>query len=160
MEIVRFAPDHAAGFRALVAVVLPEFGFQEDPEIDADLTDPAAHYNAVWVALHEDEVVGSVAMRKVNEDTVELKRMYVRPGLRGQGLGRRLLDTALGWAREQGAARIVLDTTEDMQAARRLYEHAGFRRTGTRVERGAIDSRCEILYALDLCEKHLQGAES
>ena len=155
-----FGPEHAVGFRALVAAVLPEFGFQEDPEIDADLADPASHYGAVWVALHQGEVVGSIAMRKLADGSAELKRMYVRPGLRGLGLGRRLLDTGLGWAREQGASRVVLDTTEGMKAARRLYQRAGFRRTGTRVERGAIDSRCEILYALDLREKHLQGAGS
>jgi GNAT superfamily N-acetyltransferase len=161
VEIVPFGPEHAAGFRELVGSVLAEFGFHEDPEIDRDLADPAAHYDAVWVVLAETDVVGSVAMRRAGEGEAELKRMYVRPGLRGHGLGRRLLDVALEWARSEGMGRVVLDTTEDMRAARRLYERAGFRRTGSRVERGAIDTRCEILYALDLDPKeHLQGAES
>ena len=155
MEIVRFAPEHAAGFRKLVISVLPEFGFQEDPEIDGDLADPDAHYEAVWVALDGEDVVGSVAMRRLGDGDAELKRMYVRPGLRGHGLGRRLLGVALDWARSDGAIRVVLDTTDEMRAARHLYEQAGFRQTGSRVERGAIDSRCEILYALDLRE--MQG---
>ncbi len=157
MEITRFRPEHGHGFRALVASVLPEFGFHEDPEIDRDLADPAAHYDAVWVALDEGEVVGSVAMRHVGDGAVELKRMYIRLDLRGRGLGRRLLEVAMEWARSQGARRVVLDTTEDMHAARRLYESAGFRRTGSRVERGAIDSRCEILYSLEIAEVQGEG---
>jgi putative acetyltransferase len=151
VEITPFRPEHARGFRDLVVSTLAEFGFREDPEIDADLADPKGHYDAVWVALDADDaVVASVAMRRLDAKAVELKRMYVRPEARGRGLGRRLLDTALTWAREQRAQRVVLDTTEEMQAARHLYEQAGFRSTGTRTERGAIDARCEILYALDL----------
>ena len=155
MEIIPFAPDHAAGFRELVASILLEFGFQEDPTIDADLADPLAHYDAVWLVLDGDEVVGSVAMRRVGEGAAELKRMYVRSDNRGGGLGRRLLRIALDWARAEGCVRVVLDTTEGMDAARRLYESVGFRRTGSRVERGAVDSRCEILYALEL--RQMQG---
>ena len=155
MEVVPFRAEHAAGFRALVASILPEFGFREDPEIDADLADPQAHYDAVWVVLEGGDVVGSVAMRRVDEDAAELKRMYVRNDSRRRGLGRRLLQVALEWAQAEGVARVVLDTTEGMDAARRLYESVGFRKTGSRIERGAVDSRCEILYALELRE--MQG---
>jgi putative acetyltransferase len=151
VEITPFRPEHARGFRDLVVSTLAEFGFNEDPEIDADLADPQGHYDAVWIAVDKDNsVVASVAMRRLDAEAVELKRMYVRPEARGKGLGRRLLDTALTWAREQRAERVVLDTTEEMQAARHLYERAGFRRTGARTERGPVDARCEILYALDL----------
>ena len=161
MEIVPFAPEHAPGFRALVAAVLGEFGFREDPELDSDLIDPRAHYDAVWVVLRHENVVGSVAMRRVDEATAELKRMYLDAEVRGRGLGKRLLATALAWARGQGFSRVVLDTTDSMHAARALYESAGFERTGTRTERGAVDSRCEVLYALELSrDKHLQAAES
>jgi GNAT superfamily N-acetyltransferase len=155
VEVVPFRAEHAAGFRALVASILPEFGFREDPEIDADLADPQAHYDAVWVVLEGGDVVGSVAMRRVDEDAAELKRMYVRNDSRRRGLGRRLLQVALEWAQAEGVARVVLDTTEGMDAARRLYESVGFRKTGSRIERGAVDSRCEILYALELRE--MQG---
>ena len=52
--------------------------------------------------------------------------MYLRPGLRGRGVGRRLLQMAIAWAREHRIQRIALDTTEEMEAARRLYEANGF----------------------------------
>jgi molybdopterin-guanine dinucleotide biosynthesis protein A/N-acetylglutamate synthase-like GNAT family acetyltransferase len=126
LRIVPFRPEHAGGFRALVADTLREYGFEPDQGLDPDLADPTMVYEAVWVALAGDEVVGSVALRRVSATEVELKRMYLRPGLRGRGVGRKLLQMAIAWAREHRIERIALDTTEEMQAARRLYEANGF----------------------------------
>jgi GNAT superfamily N-acetyltransferase len=126
--ITRFEPEHADGFRTLVAGTLREFGFEPDPQIDPDLTDPAAVYTALWVALHDGEVVGSIALRDLGGNELELKRMYLQPSQRGRGLGKRLLTTALDWARESGAAAVRLDTSERMEAAQRLYEAYGFDR--------------------------------
>jgi len=124
--IVPFSPKHAQGFRELVSDTLAEFGFAADPELDPDLADAAAVYEAVWVAVHAERIVGSVALRRLGPVEVELKRMYLRRELRGQGLGRRLLETALSWSREHGIRAIRLDTTERMEAARHLYEAYGF----------------------------------
>ena len=55
-----------------------------------------------------------------------LEELYVVPERRGHGLGRALLDAAMDCARERGAARIDLGTSEDDKAARALYESAGF----------------------------------
>jgi putative acetyltransferase len=52
--------------------------------------------------------------------------MYLRPTLRGRGVGRKLLRMALAWAREHRISRITLDTTERMVPARHLYEAHGF----------------------------------
>ena len=120
--------EHVDGFRRLVADTLAEFGFRADPSLDPDLADPLAYYAAVWVVDDGGEVAGSVALRSLDAHGLELKRMYLRAHLRGRGVGRRLLETALEWARAAGARRIVLDTTEEMSAARRLYEAYGFRR--------------------------------
>jgi putative acetyltransferase len=153
MSEVRIEPLAAAdvaAFRALVLDVLAEFGMREDPVLDADLHSPLDAYAHVWVARRDGEVVGSVALRRVDDATYYLKRMYLRSSLRGQGLGARLLAVALDAARQAGARHVQLDTSTEMVAAQRLYERAGFHRTGTRTEAGARDSRCEVLYALDL----------
>lgn len=121
--------------------------------IDRDLQDPLGHYDALWIAEDGGRVIGSVAMRLLGPDEAELKRMYLTPDSRGRGLGRRLLGLALGWAQEHGVNTVRLDTTQEMHAAQGLYESAGFTRTGTRTEVGERDSRCEILYALDLRER-------
>jgi GNAT superfamily N-acetyltransferase len=126
IEIVPFEATHAEGFSALVADTLREFGFEHDPELDGDLDDPGGTYVALWIALASGEVAGSVALRDLGDGAYKLKRMYLSPAHRGRGLGRRLLATALDWARANDARVVRLDTAERMVAARRLYESAGF----------------------------------
>ncbi len=124
--IVAFEYGHVDGYRHLVMDTLREFGFEPDAAIDTDLDDPDAVYAALWVALAQDEVVGSVALRDLGEGALELKRMYLRPKARGRGLGKRLLAIALDYARECGAHVVKLDTSERMETARHLYEAYGF----------------------------------
>ena len=126
VDIVPFEPGHAQAFAALVVDTLREFGFEYDSELDRDLDDPGATYVAFWIALVDGEAVGSVALRNLGGDAFELKRMYLRSAHRGRGIGKRLLSTALDWARANGARTVRLDTTERMLTARYLYESAGF----------------------------------
>jgi putative acetyltransferase len=142
-----FQPTHTDGFRALVADTLREFGFEPDPELDAELDDPAASYAALWVAVDGDEVVGSAALRDLGNGRVELKRMYLRPDQRGRGLGRELLALALEWARAHGQRAVRLDTSERMVAAQRLYEAHGFERIAGDAPR---QGQCRLLYELRL----------
>jgi len=151
LDIRAYQPPDREGFAGLVSEVLGEYGFTVDPVLDADLDDPQRAYGGVWVATDEGEVVGSVAIRLLDGDQVaELKRMYLKAAYRGRGLGRSLLGRAIEWAKSRGCRSIVLDTSTTMTAAQRLYETAGFARTGARTEIGMHDSRCEILYRLDL----------
>ena len=147
IRVVPFAAGHADGFRALVSDTLREFGFEPDEQLDPDLAEPAATYVALWVALDRGDVVGSIALRDLGDGELELKRMYLRPACRGRGVGRRLLETALHWARNRGARRVRLDTTEEMAAARHLYERYGFRRIAGEAPR---QGQRRLLYALDL----------
>src|SRR5262245_552272 len=125
---MRYEREHADGFRGLVRDTLREFGFEPDPQIDPDLADPAAVYTAVWVAVLDGDVVGSIALRDLGAYELELKRMYLRISQRGRGLGRQLLETALDWARANHFRVIKLDTSERMETAQRLYETYGFER--------------------------------
>jgi putative acetyltransferase len=59
-------------------------------------------------------------------NAAEMKRLFVRPAFRGMGLGRQLTEAILDAARSAGYASVLLDTLDDMEAARTLYEDLGF----------------------------------
>ncbi|GGX71976.1 GNAT family N-acetyltransferase [Streptomyces hiroshimensis] len=95
----------------------------EDP---SDSLDPPA--GVLLVARRDGDPMGCVGLRWFDRErgTAELKRMYVRPAARGNGLAPALLGAAEGLAREWGAERIVLDTRKDLVEAIRLYTRHGF----------------------------------
>ena len=80
----------------------------------------------LWLAYAEQAPLGCVAVRELDESTAELKRLYVLPAGRGEGLGRRLTLAALAGARASDYACLRLDTLGDMYAARTLYKALGF----------------------------------
>lgn len=79
-----------------------------------------------WIALEEDSVVGCIGLRRNDEHWCEMKRLYVKPEIRGLRLGDRLVQAALTEAKALGYSAIRLDTLPDMLAAQRLYKRHGF----------------------------------
>ncbi len=74
-----------------------------------------------------DQAAGCVALRRLDPQTAEIKRLYVREPWRRSGLGRELAESAIAAARGTGATRVVLDTLPSMARAQALYRTLGFR---------------------------------
>lgn len=108
-----------ATFEALVAEILAAYIRAHDPAMER-----------AFIAEIEGKRLGSVFCVQSGEPGIAKLRLFLlEPDARGLGLGRRLLDACLGYARERGYSRMVLWTHESHRAACALYQKAGFRCT-------------------------------
>ncbi len=81
----------------------------------------------LWIAENRNERVGSIAMVDNGKGVAQLRWLLVEASTRGHGLGEKLVDIAVGFAREKKYKKIILMTTDFLPAARRLYEKFGFK---------------------------------
>ena len=91
--------------------------------------DEVAEGRGVFLVAYEGgRPIGCGAIRRIDDDTAEIKRMYVERGARGRGVGRALLQSLEAEGRRLGVTRIVLETGVRQLAALALYSAAGFSR--------------------------------
>lgn len=114
-------------FREYVSSPTVSLDFQQYEAEFADLPGKYAAPEGRLLLAHEaGAVLGCAALRRVDESTCEMKRVYVRPSARGRNLGRLLVEAILREAKLAGYARICLDVLPEFTAAQQIYETMGF----------------------------------
>ena len=101
-----------------------------DQELEALPGAYAPPGGTLLIARDGDDPAGCVALRAVDAETGEMKRMFVRDRFRGTGLGRRLAVEVIEAAKQRKYRRMVLDTLPKLETAIALYRDLGFRETG------------------------------
>ncbi|RCG28321.1 GNAT family N-acetyltransferase [Sphaerisporangium album] len=102
-------------FEAMTARIVADYVRDHDPKREA-----------CWIAEVEGERAGSIMCVRDDDRTARLRLLLVEPSTRGMGIGGRLVEECLAFARRAGYARIVLMTVEVLASARRIYQRAGF----------------------------------
>jgi GNAT superfamily N-acetyltransferase len=105
-----------ASFEALVARIVADYASDHQPGREA-----------AWIAERAGRRVGCVFCVRKDDETAQLRILLVTPEGRGSGLGQRLVDRAIEFARAAGYRRMVLWTNDPLAAARRIYLDRGFR---------------------------------
>ena len=104
-----------------------ELGKRFEPDGRHSFYNDIEDYFEVFYCLVSDEqVIGTVALKKLNDDTAELKALYLDKSYRGQGFGKCLIDIVIKEAEMRVFKSIVLDSMKQYKDARRLYEKCGF----------------------------------
>ncbi len=141
----------------LVAQVLAEYGLGngelagEPGGADWDLLHVEAAYwqqgGEFWVVEQQGKLVGTAGYYPIQrgDNGVEIRKMYLRPAVRGMGLGRHLLKTLEQSIRQRGFQQIWVETASVLQAAVQLYENSGYQPA-----QGVETSRCDRVYCKQL----------
>ena len=120
-QAVLYAQEYGwdGGYEALIAEIVGRFLREFKPDRER-----------CFVAERAGEIVGSVFIVEGGSDVAKLRLLYIEPSARGHGIGQKLVDECIAFARAKGYARLDLWTNDILTAARRIYQRAGFELVG------------------------------
>jgi len=132
VAIVRYEDRHETAFARLNREWLEQYALIEEADrkyLEHPRESIIAKGGEIFFALRDGTVVGTCAAIPRAAGAVELAKLAVDTSVRGLGIGRRLSEAAIDWARERGARKVILVSSTKLEAALRLYERLGFQYT-------------------------------
>lgn len=135
-QIIEYQQEYADRIIKVIDTVLKDIGtIPKSDELidDEDLQHIGKIYTGrgrFWIALFNNKIIGTVAIREIDHNTAKLNRMFVLTDYHGTGIGQELLAKAVTFARSQNYKKIVLNTHKTMHRAHKFYENNGFQRVG------------------------------
>ena len=130
IEIIPYKDSYKTPLRKLTLEWLEKY-VSVEPEDVLFLNDPGQYVSskdgAIYLARHDDDIVGTVALYKLYEGNYELAKLAVTESYKGQRIGCALIEHGIEICRRWGADIITLYTTKRLEAAYRLYLKYGFR---------------------------------
>ena len=105
--------------------------------------------DCIWIAESEGAFAGCISVVRVDDRTAQLRKFLVEPKMRGQGIGRKLIQRLIEYCKEKKYEKIFLWTVDELVAARKLYEEFGFVLTEEKPEkmlwgRNLIEQRWDL----------------
>ena len=147
MELVQYKEEYKQRVFDFTDRCFEELGKKFEPEgRHYFYNDIEKSFEVFYCLLDEEKVIGTVALKKIDKYTVELKALYLDKSYRGQHLGSRLINVAIDEARKLGYKSIVLDSMSKYKEALRLYEKCGFKNT----ERFNDNAYADVFMKLEL----------
>lgn len=135
VEVIPYSSEYQHLFRQLNLEWLDAYHLTEDHDLMV-LDDPQGTIiekgGVIFLARHDNEIVGSSALMKSGDDEFELAKMAVSPAFRGKGISKLLLQKCLDHALASGAKKISLFSNHQLTSAIALYEKYGFRHVEVR----------------------------
>ena len=135
LTILKAEQTQAPEISALIGEVLGSYDLYHlrPSYVDEDVNDLLSNYfnnNGYFWSAHDEvgTIVATVAVYRIDDQTCELKKMYLRLQDQGKGIGKQLLNIAIDKARELGYAKMVLKTNSKLKTAIGLYQKYGFER--------------------------------
>ncbi len=114
-------------FQNLITLLDGELhGHYIEVQSEYDRYNQISNLNTVVIAYRDQTPVGCGCFKEINDTTVEIKRMFVKPNERGQGIASAILNELELWAKEVGFSHVILETGNKQLAAIALYQKSGY----------------------------------
>jgi N-acetylglutamate synthase-like GNAT family acetyltransferase len=129
VQIIPFSPELKEDIKTLNFEWLNKY-FRVEPKDERILSNPQGEIidkgGMIFYAQHNDKIVGTASLIKIDEFTFELSKMAVTDGVQGLGIGNKLMEYCLTVAKETGIKKVILYSNRKLLPAIYLYKKYGF----------------------------------